>query len=140
MAKYFINYYQQKHHYLSPNNFVFYSIVVLCLCRYHIIVTVLVYVLPLAVMGITYTVVGVSLWGSKIPGDSSENYLGQLRAKRKVKIKYNYFSVNNNTFEPFGPNSSIYFFTKHEICEVLSKLCCFTKTLQNQNVSIKCLA
>uniref|UniRef100_A0A3B3BKS9 Neuromedin-K receptor n=1 Tax=Oryzias melastigma TaxID=30732 RepID=A0A3B3BKS9_ORYME len=51
---------------------------------YHIIVTVLVYVLPLAVMGITYTVVGVSLWGSKVPGDSSENYLGQLRAKRKV--------------------------------------------------------
>ncbi|XP_007551812.1 neuromedin-K receptor-like [Poecilia latipinna] len=51
---------------------------------YHIIVTVLVYVLPLAVMGITYTVIGVSLWGSEIPGDSSENYHAQLRAKRKV--------------------------------------------------------
>ncbi|KAM9770475.1 tachykinin receptor 3-like [Menidia menidia] len=51
---------------------------------YHIIVTVLVYLLPLVVMAITYTIVGVSLWGSEIPGDSSDNYHGQLRAKRKV--------------------------------------------------------
>uniref|UniRef100_A0A3P8TCQ2 Tachykinin receptor 3 n=1 Tax=Amphiprion percula TaxID=161767 RepID=A0A3P8TCQ2_AMPPE len=47
-------------------------------------ITVLVYLLPLVVMGITYTIVGVTLWGSEIPGDSSDNYLGQLRAKRKV--------------------------------------------------------
>uniref|UniRef100_A0A3Q2R1S5 Neuromedin-K receptor n=1 Tax=Fundulus heteroclitus TaxID=8078 RepID=A0A3Q2R1S5_FUNHE len=51
---------------------------------YHIIVCVLVYVLPLAVMGIAYTIIGVSLWGSEIPGDSSENYHAQLLAKRKV--------------------------------------------------------
>uniref|UniRef100_A0A672ZTP0 Neuromedin-K receptor n=1 Tax=Sphaeramia orbicularis TaxID=375764 RepID=A0A672ZTP0_9TELE len=51
---------------------------------YHIIVTVLVYMLPLVVMGITYTIVGVTLWGGTIPGDSSDNYHGQLRAKRKV--------------------------------------------------------
>uniref|UniRef100_A0A3B3TRW0 Neuromedin-K receptor n=1 Tax=Poecilia latipinna TaxID=48699 RepID=A0A3B3TRW0_9TELE len=51
---------------------------------YHIIVTVLLYVLPLVVMGITYTIVGVTLWGSEIPGDSSDNYHGQLKAKRKV--------------------------------------------------------
>ncbi|XP_033480835.2 neuromedin-K receptor [Epinephelus lanceolatus] len=51
---------------------------------YHIIVTVLVYVLPLVVMGITYTIVGITLWGGEIPGDSSDNYHGQLRAKRKV--------------------------------------------------------
>uniref|UniRef100_A0A3Q3MMM7 Neuromedin-K receptor n=1 Tax=Mastacembelus armatus TaxID=205130 RepID=A0A3Q3MMM7_9TELE len=51
---------------------------------YHIIVTVLVYMLPLLVMGITYTIVGVTLWGGEIPGDSSDNYHGQLRAKRKV--------------------------------------------------------
>lgn len=54
------------------------------MCRYHIIVTVLVYVLPLAVMGVTYTIVGVSLWGSEVPGDSSDNYHAQLSAKRKV--------------------------------------------------------
>ncbi|XP_026877646.2 tachykinin receptor 3a [Electrophorus electricus] len=51
---------------------------------YHIIVMVLVYMLPLVVMGITYTIVGVTLWGGEIPGDSSDNYHGQLRAKRKV--------------------------------------------------------
>ena len=52
--------------------------------RYHIIVTVLVYVLPLVVMGIAYTIVGVTLWGGEIPGDSSDHYHGQLKAKRKV--------------------------------------------------------
>ncbi|CAB1431726.1 unnamed protein product [Pleuronectes platessa] len=51
---------------------------------YHIIVTGLVYVLPLVVMSITYTIVGVTLWGGEIPGDSADNYHGQLRAKRKV--------------------------------------------------------
>ncbi|XP_037328851.2 tachykinin receptor 3a [Pungitius pungitius] len=51
---------------------------------YHIMVTGLVYVLPLVVMGINYTIVGVTLWGGEIPGDSSDNYHGQLRAKRKV--------------------------------------------------------
>ncbi|XP_078125521.1 tachykinin receptor 3a [Sander vitreus] len=51
---------------------------------YHTIVAVLVYVLPLVVMGITYTIVGLTLWGGEIPGDSSDNYHGQLRAKRKV--------------------------------------------------------
>lgn len=54
------------------------------LCRYHVIVTALVYVLPLLVMSITYTIVGVTLWGGQIPGDSANNYHGQLRAKRKV--------------------------------------------------------
>uniref|UniRef100_A0A8D3D3F8 Neuromedin-K receptor n=1 Tax=Scophthalmus maximus TaxID=52904 RepID=A0A8D3D3F8_SCOMX len=51
---------------------------------YHIIVMVLVYMLPLVVMAITYTIVGVTLWGGEIPGDSCDNYHGQLRAKRKV--------------------------------------------------------
>uniref|UniRef100_A0A3P8XHG4 Neuromedin-K receptor n=1 Tax=Esox lucius TaxID=8010 RepID=A0A3P8XHG4_ESOLU len=51
---------------------------------YHIIVTVLVYVLPLVVMAITYTVVGVTLWGGKIPGEASDHYHSQLTAKRKV--------------------------------------------------------
>uniref|UniRef100_A0A8B9KQ70 Neuromedin-K receptor n=1 Tax=Astyanax mexicanus TaxID=7994 RepID=A0A8B9KQ70_ASTMX len=54
---------------------------------YHIIVTALVYMLPLVVMGITYTIVGVTLWGGEIPGDSSDNYHGQLRAKRKVTFR-----------------------------------------------------
>ncbi|XP_054634811.1 neuromedin-K receptor-like isoform X2 [Dunckerocampus dactyliophorus] len=51
---------------------------------YHIIVTVLVYVVPLVVMGITYSIIGMTLWGGEIPGDTSDNYHGQLRAKRKI--------------------------------------------------------
>ncbi|KAL4640498.1 neuromedin-K receptor [Arapaima gigas] len=51
---------------------------------YHIIVAALVYMLPLIVMGITYTIVGMTLWGGEIPGDSSDNYRSQLQAKRKV--------------------------------------------------------
>lgn len=58
------------------------------LYRYHIIVAVLIYMLPLVVMGITYTVVGMTLWGAEIPGDSSDNYHDQLLAKRKVGLKY----------------------------------------------------
>ncbi|KAB5546772.1 hypothetical protein PHYPO_G00075780 [Pangasianodon hypophthalmus] len=51
---------------------------------YHIIIAVLVYLLPLVVMAITYSMVGVTLWGGGMPGNSSDNYLEQLHAKRKV--------------------------------------------------------
>ncbi|KAM9445225.1 neuromedin-K receptor [Clarias gariepinus] len=51
---------------------------------YHIIVAILVYLLPLVVMAITYSVVGITLWGGGMPGNSSDNYLEQLQAKRKV--------------------------------------------------------
>ncbi|XP_039614977.1 neuromedin-K receptor-like [Polypterus senegalus] len=51
---------------------------------YHTIVTVLVYLIPLVIMGITYTIVGITLWGGEIPGDTSDKYHEQLKAKRKV--------------------------------------------------------
>uniref|UniRef100_A0A4W3K385 Neuromedin-K receptor n=1 Tax=Callorhinchus milii TaxID=7868 RepID=A0A4W3K385_CALMI len=51
---------------------------------YQIVVFVLVYFLPLVVMAITYTIVGITLWGGQIPGNTSNNYHEQLRAKRKV--------------------------------------------------------
>ncbi|XP_062992166.1 neuromedin-K receptor [Elgaria multicarinata webbii] len=51
---------------------------------YHIIVIILVYCFPLLVMGITYTIVGITLWGGEIPGDTSDKYHEQLKAKRKV--------------------------------------------------------
>ncbi|KTG03524.1 hypothetical protein cypCar_00022910 [Cyprinus carpio] len=76
-----------KFHNFFPVTAVFasiYSMTAIAVDRYHIIVTVLVYMLPLVVMGITYTIVGVTLWGGEIPGDSSDNYVGQLHAKRKV--------------------------------------------------------
>lgn len=47
-------------------------------------VAVLLYFLPLLVMGCAYLVVGLTLWASEIPGDSSDRYKEQLTAKRKV--------------------------------------------------------
>lgn len=51
---------------------------------YHVVVIVLVYCFPLLVMGITYTMVGITLWGGEIPGDTCDKYHEQLKAKRKV--------------------------------------------------------
>ncbi|XP_028922005.1 substance-P receptor [Ornithorhynchus anatinus] len=51
---------------------------------YHICVTVLIYFLPLLVIGYAYTMVGITLWAGGIPGDSSDRYHEQVAAKRKV--------------------------------------------------------
>lgn len=53
-------------------------------CRYYVCVAVLLYFLPLLVMGCAYLVVGLTLWAGEIPGDSSDRYKEQLTAKRKV--------------------------------------------------------
>lgn len=53
-------------------------------CRYYVCVAILIYFLPLLVMGCAYLVVGLTLWASEIPGDSSDRYKEQLTAKRKV--------------------------------------------------------
>ncbi|XP_063042668.1 neuromedin-K receptor [Engraulis encrasicolus] len=51
---------------------------------YHILLGLLVYLVPLSIMGVAYSRVALILWGAEIPGDSSENYHQQLLAKRKV--------------------------------------------------------
>ncbi|KAM6943727.1 tachykinin receptor 1a [Lycodopsis pacificus] len=51
---------------------------------YYVCVAILIYFLPLLVMGCAYLVVGLTLWASEIPGDSSDRYKEQLIAKRKV--------------------------------------------------------
>ncbi|XP_059804012.1 substance-K receptor isoform X1 [Hypanus sabinus] len=51
---------------------------------YQLVVIALIYLMPLTVMGVTYTKVGLTLWASEIPGDSTERYHEQLKAKRKV--------------------------------------------------------
>ncbi|KAG9333505.1 hypothetical protein JZ751_011480 [Albula glossodonta] len=51
---------------------------------YHIALIVLIYLLPLLVMMVTYSIIGQTLWGSEIPGEASEHYQNQIRAKRKV--------------------------------------------------------
>lgn len=56
----------------------------MCFHRYYVCVAILIYFLPLLVMGCAYLVVGLTLWASEIPGDSSDRYKEQLNAKRKV--------------------------------------------------------
>ncbi|XP_068190835.1 substance-P receptor-like isoform X1 [Antennarius striatus] len=51
---------------------------------YYVCVVLLIYFLPLCIMGCAYMTVGFTLWASEIPGDSSEHYKEQLIAKRKV--------------------------------------------------------
>lgn len=71
------------------NNYVIYTVCdtycVIC-CRYYVCVAILIYFLPLLVMGCAYLVVGLTLWASEIPGDSSDRYKEQLNAKRKVTV------------------------------------------------------
>ncbi|MGH0169990.1 UNVERIFIED_CONTAM: hypothetical protein FKN15_058324 [Acipenser sinensis] len=61
-----------------------YSMTAIALDRYYVCVVILIYFLPLLVMGCAYLVVGITLWASEIPGDSSDRYREQLTAKRKV--------------------------------------------------------
>lgn len=46
----------------------------------------LIYLLPLLVMLVTYSLVGRSLWGGHIPGEASDHYHTQITAKRKVHL------------------------------------------------------
>uniref|UniRef100_A0A3Q2CRL5 Substance-K receptor n=1 Tax=Cyprinodon variegatus TaxID=28743 RepID=A0A3Q2CRL5_CYPVA len=52
--------------------------------HYQFAVILLIYLLPLLVMLVTYSLVGRSLWGGHIPGEATEHYHSQITAKRKV--------------------------------------------------------
>ncbi|XP_050982223.1 substance-K receptor isoform X2 [Labeo rohita] len=54
---------------------------------YQIAVIILIYLLPLLVMLVTYSLVGLRLWGSEIPGEASDHYQNQMQAKRKGHIQ-----------------------------------------------------
>ncbi|CAB1338582.1 unnamed protein product [Coregonus sp. 'balchen'] len=51
---------------------------------YQIAMIILIYLLPLLVMLVTYSLIGQTLWGSEIPGEASDHYQNQIQAKRKV--------------------------------------------------------
>ncbi|XP_077376091.1 substance-K receptor isoform X1 [Festucalex cinctus] len=51
---------------------------------YQFAVILLIYLLPLLVMLVTYSLVGQTLWGGHIPGEASDHYHSQITAKRKV--------------------------------------------------------
>ncbi|XP_030060710.1 substance-K receptor [Microcaecilia unicolor] len=53
---------------------------------YHITVIVLIYLLPLLLMFVTYTIIGITLWGNRVPGEESNisNYHHQIKVKKKI--------------------------------------------------------
>uniref|UniRef100_A0A3Q1JKT7 G-protein coupled receptors family 1 profile domain-containing protein n=1 Tax=Anabas testudineus TaxID=64144 RepID=A0A3Q1JKT7_ANATE len=51
---------------------------------YQYALILLIYLLPLLVMLVTYSLVGQTLWGGHIPGEASDHYHSQITAKRKV--------------------------------------------------------
>ncbi|CAJ1048866.1 substance-K receptor [Xyrichtys novacula] len=51
---------------------------------YQYAVILLIYLFPLLVMLVTYSLVGRSLWGGHIPGEATDHYHSQITAKRKV--------------------------------------------------------
>lgn len=55
--------------------------------RYHIAVIVLIYLLPLMVMFVTYSIIGITLWSSAVPGNhvNRVRYKHQVNAKKKVR-------------------------------------------------------
>ncbi|KAM7423951.1 hypothetical protein PAMA_000351 [Pampus argenteus] len=61
-----------------------YSMAAIAVDSYQYTVILLIYVLPLLVMLVTYSIVGQSLWGGHIPGEASDHYHSQITAKRKV--------------------------------------------------------
>uniref|UniRef100_A0A8C9G5L0 Substance-K receptor n=1 Tax=Pavo cristatus TaxID=9049 RepID=A0A8C9G5L0_PAVCR len=50
---------------------------------YHIAVIVLIYLLPLMVMFVTYSIIGITLWSSAVPG----NHVNRVRYKHQVNAK-----------------------------------------------------
>lgn len=55
--------------------------------RYHIAVIVLIYLLPLMVMFVAYSIIGITLWSSAVPGNHINRalYEHQVNAKKKVR-------------------------------------------------------
>lgn len=73
------------------------------LCSYQYALILLIYLLPLLVMLVTYSLVGQTLWGARIPGEASDHYHGQITAKRKVT---NYFPKYVFTYMDVKPKWS----------------------------------
>ena len=53
---------------------------------YSLVLLAVTYVVPLAVVAVTYTRVGVELWGSKTIGERTKGQDETLKSKRKVLI------------------------------------------------------
>lgn len=69
---------------------------VISFCSYQYALILLIYVLPLLVMLVTYSLVGRTLWGGHIPGEATDHYHNQITAKRKV-LRLDFKSVTQIT-------------------------------------------
>lgn len=65
---------------------------------YQYTLILLIYLLPLLVMLVTYSIVGRSLWGGHIPGEATDHYHNQITAKRKVTYVYSAISEAASRF------------------------------------------
>ncbi|XP_036070472.1 tachykinin receptor 1b isoform X1 [Oryzias melastigma] len=77
---------------------------------YYVSVALLIYFLPLCIMGWAYMTVAVTLWASEIPGDSSEHYREQLVAKRKVMqiaVEREGLSLLGGGLNPVSPRQAV---------------------------------
>lgn len=87
------------------------------LTRYQIAVIILIYLLPLLVMLVTYSLVGQRLWGSEIPGEASDHYQNQMQAKRKVNDASIYsYNFVNYIYSSYPAQSSIQLTNSHTQC------------------------
>lgn len=93
-------------------------------CRYYVCVAILLYFLPLLVMGCAYLVVGLTLWASEIPGDSSDRYKEQLTAKRKVTciFSHTHAALDRTQSQCFYHHSQLLIFS---VPRHFSSLTCF---------------
>ena len=52
--------------------------------RYNVLLTILIYFLPICAMGYAYFQVGVELWGSQTIGENTDHQMENIKSKRRV--------------------------------------------------------
>ncbi|XP_068190836.1 substance-P receptor-like isoform X2 [Antennarius striatus] len=100
---------------------------------YYVCVVLLIYFLPLCIMGCAYMTVGFTLWASEIPGDSSEHYKEQLIAKRKVYLAVLWLAMSSTMYNPM-----IYYCLNSRFRAGFQQVfCCFTREVSTEELELK---
>ena len=56
------------------------------ICRYNVIVIIVSYAIPMFILIVTYTVVGIELWGHRAIGENTPVQIERIASKRRVFI------------------------------------------------------